>query len=139
MAQAARAYQEAYQQPQRRSRELERPARPPLYVIPGKGLSPAAQPGLSAMQKMLFAVGIVAVVLIGLVCLARVGLAGSTMELLADSAQVSQSIGDARSQGTQLEVQYAKATSTPAVQEAAARLGMGPSPQVEYLKIPTEE
>lgn len=139
MAQAARSYQPAYQQPQRRSRELEQPQRPPLYVIPGRGITPSARPQIAPLWKLVFIAAIAALLLLGIVCVARVALADSTMELTANSDQLSQSISDARSKGTDLEMQYSTATSTPTIQAAATQLGMAPDPQVEYLSIPSGE
>ena len=136
MAQAALSYQ----QPRRRPRELEQPLRPPLRVLPGRAPSTVGAPALAPLWQMLFAVGIVAVVLIGALSIVRVGFTDATMALLADSEQISRSIEAERSQGARLEVQYSIATSPATIQEAAAsQLGMAPDPQVEYLRIPAGE
>jgi cell division protein FtsL len=62
------------------------------------------------------------------------------MELLVESEQVAQSLDAERGEGSRLEVQYAVATSPSTIQDAAAtQFGMHPDPQVEYLRIQTEE
>jgi cell division protein FtsL len=84
----------------------------------------------------LFVTGIVAVLMIGVVWVARVGLANATMEVLADSAQVTRATEAARAEGSRLEVQYAIATNPSSIQEAAAgQLGMSADPRVDYLRV----
>ncbi|MDR0347128.1 MAG: hypothetical protein LBH56_01965 [Coriobacteriales bacterium] len=84
----------------------------------------------------MFIIGIMAALVTGVVWVARVGLVNATMELLADSAQMSRAIESEISEGSRLEVQYAFATSPAAIQEAAStQLGMVPDQQVEYLRV----
>jgi hypothetical protein len=128
----------AYQQPVRRERE--QPSRQPLRVLPGKRAQTETQQGLAPFWRVVFTVGIMAVLMMGVVWVARVSLVNTTMEVLADSAQVSQATEAARSEGSHLEVQYAFATNPASIQEAAAaQLGMAPDPRVDYLRIPTND
>jgi hypothetical protein len=77
--------------------------------------------------------------LLGAVWWARVAFSNATMELLANSGQITQSIETARAEGSRLEVQYSVASNPQTIQEAAAGLlGMAPDTQVDYLRIPTE-
>jgi cell division protein FtsL len=128
----------AYQQPVRRERE--QPTRQPLRVLPGKRTQTETQQGLAPFWRVVFTVGIMAVLMTGVVWVARVGLANATMETLANSAQVTQDTEAARSEGSHLEVEYAFATNPASIQEAAAtQLGMAPDPRVDYLRIPTND
>jgi cell division protein FtsL len=128
----------AYQQPVRRERE--QPTRQPLRVLPGKRVQTETRQGLAPLWRAVFIVGIVAVLMMGVVWVARVSLVNTTMELLADSAQVTRSTEAARSEGSHLEVRYAFATNPASIQEVAAnQLGMAPDSRVDYLRIPTRD
>jgi hypothetical protein len=130
----------AYQQPARREHERERPLRQPLRVLPGKRAQTETQQGLSPLWRVVFTVGIVAVLMMGVVWVARVSFVNATMELLANSAEITRSTEAARSEGSHLEVKYAFATNPASIQEAAAtQLGMAPDPRVDYLRIPTND
>jgi cell division protein FtsL len=95
-----------------------------------------AQQALAPLWRILFITGIVMVLAIGVVWVARVNLTDATMKLTAASEQLARETEDARAQGAHLEVQYALATSPTTIQEAAATsLGMSPDPQVDYLRI----
>ena len=131
MAQAALAYQ----QPQRRTRELEQPLRPPLRVLPGRAPSTTYQTGLAPLQRILFIASIAVVLLIGVLSIVRVGLTDATMALFADSEQINQAIEAERSEGAHLEMQYSLASSPAVIQEAAGGLGMSADQEVEYLRI----
>jgi nucleoside recognition membrane protein YjiH len=111
-------------------------------VLPGKkgAPRPKTQQGLAPLWRSLFVTGIICTLLVGSILLARVALAGATMELLADSALTIQATQEARAEGTRLEVRYAIATNPVSIQEAAAtQLGMSSDPQVDYLRIPAGE
>jgi cell division protein FtsL len=128
----------AYQQPARREREQPSPR--PLRVLPGKRAQTETRQGLAPFWRATFAVGIVAVLMMGAVWVARVSLVNATMELLANSEQVTRSTEAARSEGSHLEVEYAFATNPASIQETAAtQLGMAPDPRVDYLRIPTRD
>jgi cell division protein FtsL len=130
----------AYQQPARRERERQQPARRPLRVLPGIGTKPATQQGLAPLWRALFVTGIAVALMIGVVLLARVSFVKATMELLADTAQITRATEAERAEGSRLEVDYAIATNPASIQEAAAsKLGMSPDPRVDYLRIPTGE
>jgi cell division protein FtsL len=74
--------------------------------------------------------------MIGAVLIARVSLVRATMEVLADTAQVTRSTEAARAEGSRLEVEYAIATNPTSIQDVAAtQLGMSPDSQVDYLRI----
>jgi cell division protein FtsL len=78
--------------------------------------------------------------MIGVVWIARVSLVNATMELLADTAQVTRMTEAERAEGSRLEVSYAIATNPTSIQEvAASKLGMSPDPRVDYLRIPVGE
>lgn len=129
----------AYQQPARHTPERGRPGyqpqRPPLRVLPGTGVE--AHLALAPLWRALFVTGIVMVLLIGAVWVARVNLSDATMRLAAASEQLARQTEAERAEGARLEVQYALATSPTSIQEAAtSKLGMSPDPRVEYLRIP---
>jgi cell division protein FtsL len=89
---------------------------------------------------MLFIAGIAMVLMVGTVWIARVCLANATMEVLADTAQITRATEAARAEGARLEVQYAIATNPSSIQEAAAsQLGMSPDSQVDYLRASSGE
>lgn len=141
MAQAALSYQ----QPLRQPRELEQPQRPPLRVLPGRDPNaPAApakerQPAITPLWRTLFTLGLTALLAFGSVAVLRVGLAGATMEMRADSQQLTQYIELERSEGSRLEREFAAAANPLVIQEAAAQLGMSPDTQVENLGINLKE
>ena len=135
MAQAALSYQ----QPQRRTYELDYPMRTPLRVLPGTAPRTGLLARLAPHWRAIFAVSIVVILMFGALSIVRVGLADATMLLFSQSAQISQSIEAERAAGARLEMQYSLATNPSVIQEAAAQLGMVADPQIDYLHILVKE
>jgi hypothetical protein len=131
MAQAAYAYQ----QPARRNREQEVPARPDLKVLPGRGTDRAAQAALSPQLRAFCGVLIFAVLFISVICGVRGARSAVTLQVVIETQAINESIAQARAEGIELEVQYSIATNPDLIQQLAAeQLGMGPDDQVEYLR-----
>ncbi|MDR3307807.1 MAG: hypothetical protein LBS58_02755 [Coriobacteriales bacterium] len=127
MAQAARAYT----QPQRRVRE---PERPPLRVLPGNGTKARPQQQTMPYARALLGIFLVSVLFVCVVCGVRIAVATATVQTLMSSDAITQSLGEARAAGLELEVRYSVAANPNHIQEAAAQqLGMAPAEQVSYL------
>jgi len=131
MAQAALSYQ----QPQRRTRELEYPERPPLRVIPGSAPSTVQKPALAPFWRLFFKVSVAVILFVGLLFVARVGLADATMLLYTKSAQISKSIEAERAEGASKEAEFLLASNPARILEEASHLGMAPDQQIGYLHI----
>lgn len=122
MASAARAYSsteqyrryDAYEQPYR--------SRPNIEVRPGrrKESQAAAQRAISVFKIVLVGIAALAVM-----CIARIWLINASMDTLAQTSVINESIDDARTLGTQLEVQYYAAANPNKVKSyASENLGM---------------
>ena len=127
MAQSAYAYDVS---PQRRLREVERP---PLRALPGKGLETQTRRGLAPLTRAALFTCSACFVFALAVGLFSISMTNATVQTLMDSESISASITEARSVGLDLEVQYSIATNPTRIQEAAAELGMVPSPGIAIV------
>ena len=113
--------QPAYSQYPERS--FERAPRERIDVVVGRGSrtqAPTPSPGIVFLAKM----AAVVLVAVALVAFARIGLASATLSATMQANELSQQIGDARSQGAQLEVSQSALSNPTTVKQRAGKLGM---------------
>ena len=113
--------QPAYSQYPERS--FERAPRERIDVVVGRGSrtqAPTLSPGIVFLAKM----AAVVLVAVAIVAFARIGLASATLSAPMQANELSQQIGDARSQGAQLEVSQSALSNPTTVKQRAGKLGM---------------
>ncbi len=105
---------EAYEQP--------RPRRSNIEVHPGKRKETQA-----AANRAVFIckIALVIIAVLAIMCIARIRLINASMDTLAQASEINNSIDEAKSLGTQLEVQYYAAANPNKVKSyASENLGM---------------
>lgn len=130
MAGAAPAF--SYNYPER---VPERPARPRVRVVPGQG------PGTQTIpSSVVFLAKTVAVVLVvaALLSFARIAIASATVATSMQSQQLSNQIDDARSSGSNLEVQQSSLSNPTSVKTKATGLKMAAPETVGVIDLGTD-
>lgn len=132
MAGAAPAYSYSYPE-----RVPERPERPRVRVVPGHGANTSTQTIPSTvifMAKTAAAVLVVA----ALLCFARIAIASATVATSMQSQQLESQISDARSGGSNLEVQQSSLSNPTKVKTEANRLKMAAPASVGVIDLGTD-
>ncbi len=132
MAQAARAY--AYPE---RSREVERPARPRVKVVPGASPRTSVETVSSAV---LVAAKVIACVLVFVTALGfvRIGLAAATVTTSLSTQEISADLTTARSAAATLEVQESTLGNPTRIKDVASELNMAAPAEVSVLSLPVD-
>lgn len=130
MAGAAPAF--SYNYPER---VPERPARPRVRVVPGQGTGTQTIP-----SSVVFLAKTVAVVLVvaALLSFARIAIASATVATSMQSQQLSNQIDDARSSGSNLEVQQSSLSNPTSVKTKATGLKMAAPETVGVIDLGTD-
>ncbi|MCL1890855.1 MAG: hypothetical protein FWG00_02345 [Coriobacteriia bacterium] len=135
--QAAYAYDYDYDySPQRRPREVEVP-RPPLRALPGRRAAAQQKSLVGQLARVVLSTGAFCFLFAMAVGVTSITVSNATVQMLLESESITETIGEARSVGLELEVQHSIATNPARVQEAAGALGMVPVGQIDKLDATT--
>ena len=126
------------QQPQQAPRPNRNPQSQPRRnwrVIPGEGRSAQHAPKLSMAAVHGFKAAMAIVVVLAVVCLARVFMSVSTVQAMEASASLQTQIEEARATGNELEIQHSVLSNPTTIQKKAAKIGMSAPKNTERLTV----
>ena len=111
--------------------EPQRRERPDVRVVPGG----AQQTAPSSLPILIAKMAAVVLVVIAVLCFARITLTNATVNTLIESDALSAQITEARSTGTSLEMEQSALTSPNVLKGAVKRLGMYAPAEVGTLAL----
>ena len=114
--------------------------RPRVEVLPGSGSRRQARRQNTASPSIITLARSIAVILVvvAVVCCVRIGLTSATVSTMIESDNLSTQIAEARSTGTNFEVEQSGLTSTVMLKGAAKRMGMITPYEVGSIALPAD-
>ena len=109
--------------------------RPRISVVPGTGKSAEEKSKSNITFVTVAVLVIIAMALLAAVSIGRVALASAATTVMVDSDNISSNIEEARSYGTELEVQQATLSSPAALKAKAAQMGMIVATDIDTITL----